>query len=49
MFEPDPDCDHDWETTEVGCEDCGSHPGLRCRLCDGVSDLIYSDDPREER
>jgi hypothetical protein len=41
---------HEWEDWEVGCEDCGSHPAVRCAdpQCDSEPiDLIYNDDPRE--
>lgn len=30
-----------WEETEVGCEDCGSHPALRCPKCDTGIDMIF--------
>ena len=40
---------HEWADCEVGCEDCGSHPGLRCTdpACGAELDLIRDDDPRE--
>lgn len=31
----------DFEKTEVGCEDCGDHPALRCRRCGESIDMIY--------
>jgi peptide methionine sulfoxide reductase MsrB len=43
-----PDHVHEWIECDAFCEDCGSHPGLRCEECDAVIDLIYEDDPREE-
>ena len=27
--------------SEVGCEDCGSHPALLCLVCCEAIDLIY--------
>lgn len=46
---PAPPHVHKWEDTEVTCDDCGSHPGLRCAdpECDEVVDLIHQDDPRD--
>lgn len=40
-------CPHAWEETEVGCDDCGTHPAVRCDACGQVLDLIYEDDPRD--
>lgn len=42
---------HVWVETEVGCEDCGTHPGLRCDADDECEyseaiDLSRYDDPR---
>ena len=31
----------DFEETEVGCEDCGDHPAVRCRRCGESIDMIY--------
>lgn len=42
------ECAHEWQDAEVGCEDCGSHPAVRCAFCLETLDLIYNDDPREE-
>ena len=33
----------DYKETEVGCEDCGSHPALECPKCEEVMDTIYKD------
>lgn len=33
-----------WEETEVGCEDCGTHPAVRCPACGEAVDAIYNDD-----
>lgn len=41
------ECVHSWLEVEVYCDDCGSHPGLRCEECDSLLDLIYEDDPRD--
>lgn len=48
---------HVWQECEVGCEDCGSHPAVRCvaedECPDGYDwpgvDLVYRDDPRDGR
>lgn len=40
-------CDHVWEETEVGCEDCGSHRAIQCEECYLTVDLVMRDDPRE--
>lgn len=32
-----------WEECEPSCEDCGSHPGIRCPDCDEDIDLIMYD------
>jgi len=52
-YEPDPDafyrcpdCEEfskGWVESEVGCEDCGSHPGMTCPVCDWRVDLIYNE------
>lgn len=31
----------EWDDTEVGCEDCGSHPAIRCPKCGDDIDTIY--------
>lgn len=41
-------CEHAWYEVEVGCEDCGDHPGVRCLACGHVVDLVMSGDPRDE-
>jgi hypothetical protein len=41
------DCNHDWEESEVGCDDCGTHPAVRCDHCGQVLDLVYETDPRD--
>jgi hypothetical protein len=46
---------HVWQEVEPYCEDCGSHPGLRCVAEDDCPDdfdtdwidLIFADDPRD--
>jgi hypothetical protein len=40
-------CPHEYEDTEVGCDDCGTHPAVRCDQCGQVLDLIYEEDPRD--
>jgi hypothetical protein len=40
-------CPHIWLDTEVGCDDCDTHPAVRCDECGQVIDLIYQDDPRD--
>ncbi len=34
------DLGKDWEETEVGCEDCGSHPAIKCPNCEEKFDHI---------
>lgn len=41
------DCAHDWAETEIGCEDCGTHPAVHCENCGDLRDLIMEPDPRE--
>lgn len=31
-----------WRNTEVGCEDCGSHPAIACPECDEIYDMIHN-------
>lgn len=43
---------HEWVETEAGCEDCGSHPAVRCVAdhdCEYETavDLVFGEDPRE--
>jgi hypothetical protein len=33
----------DWEETEVGCDDCGTHPARECPACGVVVDIIWSE------
>lgn len=32
--------EEDWQETEVGCEDCGSHPAIRCPKCGEAFDAV---------
>ncbi|ARO54044.1 hypothetical protein B2G69_07725 [Methylorubrum zatmanii] len=32
-----------WRETEVGCEDCGDHPALRCPECEEDIDTVFTD------
>jgi hypothetical protein len=41
-----PPHEHEWEESEVNCEDCGSHNAVCCVGCGEVLDLVYDDDPR---
>jgi hypothetical protein len=41
-------CEHDWYETETGCEDCGTHPAVRCPECGMVIDTVMNSDPRNE-
>jgi hypothetical protein len=34
----------EWRSTEVGCEDCGSHAAIECPKCEEVFDLIFRDE-----
>ena len=46
---------HQWVETETGCEDCGTHPAVRCDaegdcpLGTNPIDLIWDEDPRDGR
>lgn len=31
----------DWEECEVGCEDCGSHDGIKCPHCGEAYDYVW--------
>jgi hypothetical protein len=31
-----------WIKSEIGCEDCGSHPAIQCPECDVAFDLIFA-------
>lgn len=31
-----------WTETEVGCEDCGSHPAIKCPFCEECVDWVYT-------
>lgn len=35
--------DKEWENTEVGCEDCGSHKAKECPNCGAVYDTVFDD------
>lgn len=44
------ECGHqgdNFEETETSCEDCGSHPAVRCPECREVHDLIYKSNLEE--
>lgn len=34
------ECRHSWETTDVYCEYCGSHPAIVCIKCDETRDVV---------
>lgn len=41
-----PECEEwspavEWTEAEVGCEDCGSHDGVKCPRCDERHDHIH--------
>jgi len=46
-----PECPHcmktspldEFDETEIGCEDCGSHEALKCPKCDELIDLVYNE------
>lgn len=38
----------DWIDTEVYCEDCGSHPAIKCPKCHAIEDYVWHD-PFETR
>jgi hypothetical protein len=45
----DDECAHVWVETMLACDVCGEHEGLMCIECYAYVDLVYDDDPREER
>lgn len=36
-----------WIQTEVGCEDCGDHPAVRCPNCESTFDIIFDEEYRD--
>lgn len=38
-----------WKESEVGCEDCGSHPSLICPKCEEHTDCVINSDKLEYR